>query len=60
MMKLLRILREYETPKEYWENEDLEGLKIKLAKMFEDTKTNICTSVVINKKKVTWLLSFLT
>ena len=34
----------YETPKEYWENEDLEGLKTKLAKMFEDTKTNICTS----------------
>ena len=34
----------YETPKEYWENEDLGGLKTKLAKMFEDTKTNICTS----------------
>ena len=34
----------YKTPKEYWENEDLEGLKAKLAKMFEDTKTNICTS----------------
>ena len=34
----------YKTPKEYWENEDLEGLKTKLAKMFEDTKTNICTS----------------
>ena len=34
----------YKTPKEYWENEDLGGLKTKLAKMFEDTKTNICTS----------------
>lgn len=34
----------YKTPKEYWENEDLEGLKTKLAKMFEDTNTNICTS----------------
>ena len=34
----------YETPKEYWENEDLGGLKTKLAKMFEDTNTNICTS----------------
>ncbi len=34
----------YKTPEEYWKNEDLEGLKEKLAKMFEDTKTNICTS----------------
>ena len=34
----------YKTPKEYWENEDLEGLKTKLAKMFEDTNKNICTS----------------
>lgn len=34
----------YKTPEEYWKNEDLEGLKKKLAKMFEDTKTNICTS----------------
>ena len=34
----------YKTPEEYWKNEDLEGLKKKLSKMFEDTKTNICTS----------------
>lgn len=34
----------YKTPKEYWENEDLDGLKDRLAKMFEDTKTNVCTS----------------
>ena len=34
----------YKTPEEYWKNEDLEGLKEKLAKMFEETKTNICTS----------------
>lgn len=34
----------YETPEEYWKNEDLEGLKEKLAKMFEETKTNICIS----------------
>ena len=34
----------YKTPEEYWQNEDLEGLKKKLAKMFEDTKSNICTS----------------
>lgn len=34
----------YKTPEEYWQNEDLEGLKKKLAKMFEDTETNICTS----------------
>lgn len=34
----------YKTPEEYWKNEDLQGLKEKLAKMFEDTKTNICTS----------------
>ena len=34
----------YKTPEEYWKNEDLEGLKKKLAKMFEETKTNICTS----------------
>lgn len=34
----------YETPEEYWEQEDLQGLKDKLAKMFQDTKSNICTS----------------
>lgn len=34
----------YKTPEEYWQNEDLEGLKKKLAKMFEDTKSNFCTS----------------
>lgn len=34
----------YKTPEEYWKNEDLEGLKEKLAKMFEETKINICTS----------------
>lgn len=34
----------YKTPEEYWENEDLEGLKDRLTKMFEDTETNICTS----------------
>lgn len=34
----------YKTPEEYWKNEDLEGLKERLTKMFEDTETNICTS----------------
>ena len=34
----------YKTPEEYWKNEDLEGLKKKLAKMFEETKLNVCTS----------------
>ena len=34
----------YKTPEEYWKNEDLEGLKTRLSKMFEDTKTNLCTS----------------
>lgn len=35
--------KDYETPEEYWQNEDLEGLKDKFVKMFEDTKQNICT-----------------
>ena len=34
----------YETPEDYWSQEDLQGLKDKLAKMFQDTKSNICTS----------------
>ena len=34
----------YETPEDYWNQEDLQGLKDKLAKMFQDTKSNICTS----------------
>lgn len=34
----------YETPKEYWENEDLEGLKEKLRCMMRDCKKDICTS----------------
>lgn len=34
----------YETPEEYWENEDLDGLKNKLESLFSLTKTNICTS----------------
>lgn len=34
----------YETPEEYWENENLSSLKEKLGNMFENTKNNICTS----------------
>lgn len=34
----------YETPKEYWDNEDLSGLKDRLDNMFELTNDNICTS----------------
>ena len=34
----------YKTPEEYWENEDLDGLKKKLTLMFEETNTNICTT----------------
>ncbi len=34
----------YKTPEEYWKNEDLDGLKEKLTKMFEETKLNVCTS----------------
>ena len=34
----------YETPKEYWDNEDLPGLKDRLTNMFELTNDNICTS----------------
>ena len=34
----------YETPEEYWKNEDLDGLKKKLTLMFEETNTNICTT----------------
>ena len=34
----------YETPEEYWQNEDLEGLKSRLRAMFSEAKTNICTS----------------
>lgn len=35
--------KNYETPEEYWENEDLEGLKDKLNKMIESTVDNTCT-----------------
>lgn len=34
----------YDTPQEYWENEDLEGLKQKLNVMMNSTATNYCTS----------------
>lgn len=34
----------YETPEEYWENEDLDGLKTKLEKMFSKTLENVCTT----------------
>lgn len=34
----------YETPKEYWENEDLDALKEKLRCMMRDCEKNICTS----------------
>lgn len=34
----------YDTPEEYWKNEDLNALKEKLASMFKNTKINICTS----------------
>lgn len=35
--------KNYETPEEYWKNEDLEGLKDKLNKMIESTVDNTCT-----------------
>ena len=34
----------YDTPQEYWKNEDLDGLKKKLAEMFEETSNSKCTS----------------
>ena len=34
----------YETPEEYWKNEDLDGLKAKLEKMFCETVKNVCTT----------------
>lgn len=34
----------YDTPEEYWEKEDLDGLKNRLDSLFNLTKTNICTS----------------
>lgn len=34
----------YETPEEYWENENLDGLKTKLKDMFNKTNTNVCTT----------------
>lgn len=34
----------YETPQEYWNNEDLSGLKNRLSNMFELTSDNVCTS----------------
>ena len=34
----------YDTPQEYWKNEDLDALKKKLAEMFKNTSNNICTS----------------
>ena len=33
----------YETPEEYWQNEDLEGLKNKFIKMFADINQNACS-----------------
>ena len=34
----------YDTPQEYWKNEDLDALKKKLSEMFKNTSNNICTS----------------
>ena len=34
----------YETPEEYWEKEDLAGLKNKLKDMFNKTNANVCTT----------------
>lgn len=34
----------YDNPSDYWDNEDLDGLKKKLAKMIGDIDKNICTS----------------
>lgn len=34
----------YDTPQEYWKNEDLDALKKKLGEMFKNTSNNICTS----------------
>ena len=34
----------YENPEEYWKNEDLDGLKAKLEKMFSETVKNVCTT----------------
>lgn len=34
----------YDSPAEYWKNEDLKGLKKKLSKMIDNTNKNICTS----------------
>ena len=34
----------YDTPQEYWKNEDLDALKKKLAEMFEKTSNSKCTS----------------
>lgn len=33
----------YETPEEYWKNEDLDGLKTKLKKMFRKINLDYCT-----------------
>ena len=34
----------YDTPQEYWKNEDLDALKKKLSEMIKNTSNNICTS----------------
>ena len=34
----------YENPQDYWENEDLDALKEKLACMMRDCEKNVCTS----------------
>lgn len=34
----------YKTAKEYWEHEDLDGLKQKFKKMIDDTARNVCVS----------------
>lgn len=36
--------KDYESPEDYWANEDLDGLKNRLENLFSLTKTNICTS----------------
>lgn len=33
----------YDTPEEYWANEDLDALKIRLEKAFNTVKSNVCT-----------------
>ena len=34
----------YKTPEEYWKNEDLDALKTKLEKSFNEIKSTVCKS----------------